>query len=474
MGCCQSKEIPPPKTSNAIDRISLVCHVKGNPRDNYRTIKILGKGGFGTVTLVKDRRTGALRAMKELPKSVLTENDTATMLKEVTTLSTVDHPNIMKIYELIESNTSYNIITELIEGGELLDMISREKKLTESTAVKFLYEIMSAIYYCHSIGIVHRDLKPQNILLTNKETSASIKVIDFGIADKLNSKIKITEVIGTPLFMSPEMFAGSYDEKCDIWSSGVILYLMITGTVPFTGNGVAAIKASVTAAKVDFSRPAWSGISDELKDLLRNMLVPDPRNRFSAKQVLDHPVFARMHAGSLSTNPISTEAFENLQRFHAQNKLEKSILTFITTNIMDDSSNKELIDLFRSIDTNNDGRLSKEEIMDGYQEIGLTLEHAQEIISTIDSDQSGLIEYSEFITATQNWKKVCEKDFLEKAFKIYDIGKDGNLSLNELKQLIPGIENSDWDQFLREADKNGDGLISLSEFRDYIMIKFSN
>lgn len=250
--------------------------------------------------------------------------------------------------------------------------------------------------------------------------------------------------------------------------------MMITGTVPFTGNGVAAIKNAATAAKIDFSRPAWNGISEELKDLLRNMLEPNPRKRLSAKQVLDHPVFARMQAGSLSNNPISTEALENLQRFHAQNKLEKSILTFITTNIMDDSSNKELIDLFKSIDKNNDGRLSRQEIINGYQELGLTLEHAQEIISKIDSDQSGLIEYSEFITATQNWKKICEKDFLEKTFKIYDIGKDGNLSLNELKQLIPGVENSDWDQFFQEADKNGDGLISLSEFKDYIMAKFSN
>jgi calcium-dependent protein kinase len=267
MGCCQSRENPPLKDSRAVNRTSLVCHVKGMPRDNYRTVKVLGKGGFGTVTLVEDKRTGARRAMKELLKNGLTEADRTTMLKEVTTLSTIDHPNIMKVYELIESNTSFNIVTELVEGGELLDMISREKKLSESAAVRFLFETMSAVYYCHSIGIVHRDLKPQNLMLTSKEITATIKVIDFGIADKLNAKRKITEVIGTPLFMSPEMFAGSYDEKCDIWSAGVILYMMITGTVPFTGSGVAAIREAATAARIDFSRPAWTNVSEELKDL---------------------------------------------------------------------------------------------------------------------------------------------------------------------------------------------------------------
>lgn len=470
MGCCNTKGEQLP-SGKGVRRDTFVFHSKGTPRDTYKTIKLLGKGGFGTVTLVEDLRTGSRRAMKELLKSGLSEEDRKTMLKEVTTLSTMDHPNIMKVYEMIESSSSYYIITELIEGGELLDMISREKKLNEALTVRFLHETMSAVYYCHSNGIVHRDLKPQNLMLTSKDPEASIKVIDFGIADKLNSKRKITEVIGTPLFMSPEMFDGSYDEKCDIWSSGVILFMMITGTVPFTGSGVAQIKESVKAARIDFNKPVWANISDELKDLLRKMLEPNPRKRLSAKQVLDHPLFKKMKSGSLSTNPIGTEALENLQKFNAQNKLEKSILTFISNNIMDDGANKELIQVFKAIDKNNDGRLSREEIINGYKELGLGIEHAQEVINKIDSDQSGLVDYSEFITATQDWKKVCEKDFLEKTFMTYDIGRDGNLSLSELKQLIPGVENSEWDNFIAEADKNGDGLISLSEFKEYIFKK---
>lgn len=470
MGCCNTKG-EQPLGKKGVRRDTFVFHSKGTPRDTYKTIKLLGKGGFGTVTLVEDLRTGSRRAMKELLKSGLSEEDRKTMLKEVTTLSTMDHPNIMKVYEMIESVSSYYIITELIEGGELLDMISREKKLNEALTVRFLHETMSAVYYCHSNGIVHRDLKPQNLMLTSKDPEASIKVIDFGIADKLNSKRKITEVIGTPLFMSPEMFDGSYDEKCDIWSSGVILFMMITGTVPFTGSGVAQIKESVKAARIDFTKPVWAPISEELKDLLRKMLEPNPRKRPSAKEVLDHPLFKKLKSGSLSTNPIGTEALENLQKFNAQNKLEKSILSFISNNIMDDGANKELIQVFKAIDKNNDGRLSREEIINGYKELGLSTEHAQEIINKIDSDQSGLVDYSEFITATQDWKKVCEKDFLEKTFKTYDIGRDGNLSLSELKQLIPGVENSEWDNFIAEADKNGDGLISLSEFKEYIVNK---
>ena len=201
MGCCQSRQESNPQAKDAVDKSLLVFHSKGLPREKYTTIKILGKGGFGTVTLVEDKRTGAKKAMKELHKSSLSKEDERIMLKEVNTLSQIDHPHIMKVYELIESPNSYNIITELIPGGELLEMLGREKKLTESLAARFMYETMSAVSYCHQRKIVHRDLKPQNLLLTSRGPDASIKVIDFGIADKMNSKGRITEITGTVMFI---------------------------------------------------------------------------------------------------------------------------------------------------------------------------------------------------------------------------------------------------------------------------------
>lgn len=274
--------------------------------------------------------------------------------------------------------------------------------------------------------------------------------------------------------MSPEMFDGNYNEKCDIWSSGVILFMMITGNVPFSGNGIALIKEAIKAAKIDYTRPVWKSVSADVQDLIKKMLEPNPSKRLSAAQVLNHQWFAAYKAGNLSDSPISEEAFANLSKFHATSKLQKSILTFISTNIMDEDSNKELTKLFKSIDKNNDGRLSHEEILNGYKELGLPSSQAEEIIKKVDSDMSGIIEYSEFITAAQDWRNICEKDVLEKAFKTYDIGGDGNLSLQELKMLIPGIENSEWEQFINDADKNRDGLISLGEFKEYMLSKLGN
>jgi calcium-dependent protein kinase len=273
--------------------------------------------------------------------------------------------------------------------------------------------------------------------------------------------------------MSPEMFKGDYNEKCDIWSSGVILYMMITGNVPFMGRNISEIKDAVTAAKLDFSKPIWKSVSSEVQDLIRRMIEPSPSKRLSAEQVLSHLWFKNLSEGTLSDNLISSEALENLAKYNAKTKLQKSILTFISSNIMDSDSNKELTKIFQSMDKNNDGRLSHEEILNGYKELGLPESRAREIIQKVDADQSGLIEYTEFITASQDWKKVFEKDELVKTFNTYDIGGDGNLSLSELKQLIPGIENSEWDQFIQDADKNGDGLISLSEFKEYMISKLA-
>lgn len=302
MGCCQSKveklatkktnpKLPSGKkktSKKAISKADFVKNHKGSIEDHFQIVKKLGSGGFGTVYQVTDKRTNIERAMKELPKAKMSKEASEKMLQEVEILRNLDHPNIMKVYELIESKKNYYICTEFLTGGDLFEKLVREKAISEKKAAKYLYDFMSAINYCHKSGIVHRDLKPENLLLENKEENANIKVIDFGISQKLAPHGKLKQAVGTIFYMAPEIFTGNYDEKCDIWSAGVILYIMLCGSPPFYAEKIEDMAVLVNSAVVTFKSPVWNSISSDAKDLIISMLAVDPDDRLSADQVLNH------------------------------------------------------------------------------------------------------------------------------------------------------------------------------------------
>ncbi|CAG9321967.1 unnamed protein product [Blepharisma stoltei] len=482
MGCCNSKvdspekkpnpSLPLPKAKKSFSKADFVSQKKGSAEEYYTVLKKLGSGGFGTVYQVIDKRTGIERAMKELPRSKMTQEASVQMLSEVEILRNLDHPNIMKVYELIESKKSYFIITEFLTGGDLFDKIVKKQNLSEKIAAEYAYGFMSAINYCHKNGIAHRDLKPENLLLESTEPNAKVKVIDFGISQKIQPNHKLRQAVGTIFYMAPETFVGSYDEKCDIWSAGVILYMMLCGSPPFYAEKTEDMLQIINNGNLEFKEPAWKSISENAKDLIRNMLSVDPAPRYSAEHVLNHAWFKSYISDELPQTKLSIEALGNLSKFHAQGKLEKSIMTFISSQITSIQEDREFADLFSKMDKNKDGKLSQREIFDGYKELGITTPPGiSEILKKIDSDGSGFLDYTEFVTASKDWKKAFEKNELESAFKIYDQGGDGKLSLKELKDSIPDIEESEWGKFLAEADENGDGLIGFEELKSYLMQK---
>lgn len=177
---------------------------------------------------------------------------------------------------------------------------------------------------------------------------------------------------------------------------------------------------------------------------------------------------------NLPHTAISVDVLSNLGKFHAQGKLENSIMTFISSQISSSKEDHDFAEVFTKMDKNKDGKLSHKEILDGFKELDIPTPPAiQEILKKLDSDGSGYLDYTEFVTASKDWKAAFERNELEKAFKMYDQGGDGVLSLKELKESIPDIEDSEWDKFLMEADKNGDGKITLEELKIYLTQKIN-
>jgi len=251
-------------------------------------------------------------------------------------------------------------------GGELfdriLDRIEAKKLYSEKEACQIFKQMVSAVSYCHSQKICHRDLKPENLLFLTKDENSPVKVIDFGLSKTVGStketKQNMKTKVGTAYYVSPEVLKGQYDESCDIWSSGVILYILLTGDPPFNGPNDNDIYRKIAAKKFSFPSPSWDNISNDAKDLITHMLT-DPSKRYSAQQVLSHTWVQNMAPNSkdclLKLNT------DNMKKYQNTNKLQKAVLTFIASRLKEDEI-KHLKEIFLTLDENKDGCLSLEEI----------------------------------------------------------------------------------------------------------------
>jgi calcium-dependent protein kinase len=178
----------------------------------------LGAGAFGFVSKGKHIKTGYIRAIKAIKKKAISHEETKRIITEIDILKNLDHPNIVKLYEIIEDRKHYHLVTELLTGGELFDKIMKLGHFSEKMAASYMFEILSAVMYCHSNNIVHRDLKPENIILQSDKDNSPLKIIDFGTSVQFNPKRKMKQILGTPYYVAPEVLAGRYNEKCDVWS----------------------------------------------------------------------------------------------------------------------------------------------------------------------------------------------------------------------------------------------------------------
>ncbi|CAD8208692.1 unnamed protein product [Paramecium pentaurelia] len=437
----------------------------------YTLGQVLGQGAFGKVWKVTHKTTGLIRAMKQIRKSELIKEDEQKMFSEMNLLKNLDHPHIVKLYELYQDSNNYYLITEYLCGGELFERIKKMNQFSERRASDLMRQILMAVVYCHEQKIVHRDLKPENVLFSGTEPEALLKIIDFGCSRKFNSQKNMTKRLGTPYYIAPEVLNHNYNEKCDVWSCGVILYILLCGYPPFTGKNENEIFEKVKTGKFKFPIEEWDSISREAKNLIQRMLQVDVNSRYSASQALNDP-WIQKHAPNTQINK---KVLENLAQFQAKSEFRSAIVQYIISQM---TTNKELEDLqktFQSLDKNKDGVLNKTELVEGYTKILKSKEQAEEyvekIISKIDKNQSGVIEFNEFLMAAINEEKIIPIKKVEQAFKIFDSDGDGFISKQEIEEVMGELNADVWKLFLDETDGNNDGRISYEEFSKLILSK---
>ncbi|WVZ13424.1 hypothetical protein V8G54_010990 [Vigna mungo] len=261
-----------------------------NLKDRYVLGEQLGWGQFGVIRACSDKLTGEVLACKSIAKDrLVTSDDLRSVKLEIEIMARLSgHPNVVDLKAVYEEEGFVHLVMELCAGGELFHRLEKHGWFSESEARVIFRHLMQVVLYCHENGVVHRDLKPENILLATRSSSSPIKLADFGLATYIKPGQSLHGLVGSPFYIAPEVLAGAYNQAADVWSAGVILYILLSGTPPFWGKTKSRIFEAVKAASLKFPLEPWDRISESAKDLIKGMLCTDPSRRLTAQEVLDH------------------------------------------------------------------------------------------------------------------------------------------------------------------------------------------
>ena len=458
----------------------IVSQSKADPGLDYKKLNFLGEGSFAAVYRVQNRITDAVRAMKVINKSsTCSAEDDKEIFNEINILRTMDHPNILKIFEFYSNRESYSIVTELCSGGELFQEIVDKGPFTETYSAYVMYQIFSAINYCHKMNIIHRDLKPENILIVDRDKNnyPRIKICDFGTSKMVEKGAVQKKLVGSSYYIAPEVLKKRYNEKCDIWSCGVILYILLSARPPFGGDSDSEIMERVALGKYDIESKPFNKISKSAIDLIQKLLLMDVNKRISAEDALNHPWFKENKAKELY-NQIKDEntlkkLITNLKNYKSDSVIQETALAYLVHNFPQMKDVVNACKLFNQIDTSGDGKITQAELLKGLQKKikSDTLEEdVAKIYKNIDMDNNGYIEYEEFVRAAVSKERFLNDNILRYAFRYFDKDGSGEITFDEIEEVFKqsiadkNKVHESLKKIISEVDINGDGVISFDEF----------
>ncbi|KAK4746642.1 hypothetical protein SAY87_025679 [Trapa incisa] len=442
-------------------------HKTPNIRDLYILGHKLGQGQFGTTYLCTEISTGNEYACKSISKrKLISKEDVEDVRREIQIMHHLaGHKNIVTIKGAYEDSLYVHIVMELCSGGELFDRIIQRGHYSERKAAELTKIIVGVVQSCHSLGVMHRDLKPENFLLVNKDDDFSLKAIDFGLSVFFKPGQIFTDVVGSPYYVAPEVLLKHYGPEADVWTAGVILYILLSGVPPFWAETQQGIFDAVLKGYIDFDSDPWPVISDSAKDLIKKMLCSQPSKRLTAHEVLSHPWICEN--GVAPDRSLDAAVLSRLKQFSAMNKLKKMALRVIAESLSEEEI-AGLREMFKAMDTDDSGAITFDELKAGLRRYGSTMKDAEirDLMDAADVDNSGTIDYGEFIAATIHLNKLEREEHLVAAFRYFDKDGSGYITVDELQQAC--VEHNMTDAFLediiREVDQDNDGRIDYGEF----------
>lgn len=480
-GCCSSssteeinnRSVTSTKRSSSIifENFSKLEDIK----KKYEYISTLGNGAFGKVKLYRDKECKSIfYAIKTIKKKACHDFSIESIKREVNIIRSLDHPNIVKYFETYEDDVYLNIVMEYIPGDNLFNMITNRyyNNFTEKDIKEIMTFLLRAVLFLHLNGIVHRDIKPENILFGESNEYSSLKLIDFGLSIERNARNERYRV-GSPYYMAPEMvYDGKFYFESDMWSIGVILFILVTGSQPFKGKNREELFKKISEGKYDKRKLKNQRCSDELKDLISKILIVDHNKRIKVDEALNHEWFKKgQQISSEAVNSvISPDIIQAIKNFQNQNLLQKEVL-YVLAKISTDQEVKKLKNAFSLIDKDNSGEIEYEEIPKIFADLNLKAsdEELKNIFDSLDFHNDGKVNYSEFIAATLSSIDFAGEERLKSVFRYFDNNNQGYVTVNSiidsLKQNNVVIDETELKRVFQDLDMKN-GKLNFQEFKE--------
>ena len=453
----------------------------GKPSKKYKIINVLGNGSYGKVYKAMNLITQNLVAIKSVIKKKDNSVEGIDIKNEIDVLKKLNHPNIVKIYEFYDIKDNYYLITELCKYGDLYNYI--KFTFSEKQLCVLFYQVFSGLIYLHENKIIHRDLKLENIMIDSIEKDNItcepyfyIKIIDFGSAKYFSKQRIENEIIGSSYYIAPEVLKQKYNEKCDTWSAGVLLYMLLTKKAPFNGKNSEIIMEKIEEGNYDRKNKKLMEFSDEVRDLLNHLLEKDVDKRFSAKQALNHPWFKSFGGRTLFNNFNHGDiqiVLNNLFNFkNNYNKIQELVLAFLVHNSPTTDETLIILKIFRYFNISGTCKLLKEELIEGLYKYKSKKEvdsMVEEIFEILDFNKCGYIEYEAFLSACIDKNKLFTKENLKYAFQFIDQEKsngiDGKKIIKAFNAKMNKVLEAVFNNLIIKVDEDGDGIINFNEFQ---------
>jgi calcium-dependent protein kinase len=438
--------------------------------DDYKPLsKVLGSGYNGQVHLAESKQTGGKYAVKGFKLHGVGREKKEELESEAEIFLQMDHPHVCRLVDVYESEEQLDLVMECMSGGELFKRVTERKRFTEKDAADAAWQMLLALNYIHQHGIVHRDIKLENFLY-EKEDSDHLKLIDFGFSKIWAPNTKMALSCGTLAYVAPEVLGRNYTSKCDLWSLGVTIFIVLFGYMPFTGTEEAQVR-KIKDGRFTKKKDVWSRVSSKAQDFVEKLLVVDPEKRLSAHQALEHPWIAerdKMEQAHFEAS-LNEDVANSLIQFGQISAFRRACMEMMAWSLSNDER-AQIRDAFIAIDKDRSGTITIQEFKAVLEDkFHIHDDATLQSFAALDTNHADEIHYTEFLAAMVSSRIQLHDDLLKATFRRFDTDNQGFITVKNLREVLgESFEGEEVEKMIAEADSSHDGKIDYKEWIEYL------